>query len=188
MRFCPACGGPVELRTPPGDTAERHVCGRCATIHYLNPKVVVGAVCSHADRVLLCRRAIPPRRGFWTIPAGYLEIGESTEAGAAREAWEEARARIAIQGLLAVYNVVRIHQVQILYRAHLVSEEVAPGEETLELDLFRWRDIPWPKLAFPTVSWVLKRAIELEGRPPPYPVAVNPEGIDPPASPEQPSR
>ncbi|MDX1542069.1 MAG: NUDIX hydrolase [Geminicoccaceae bacterium] len=188
MRFCPTCGGSVDLRMPPGDTAERHVCARCGTIHYQNPKVVVGAVCSFGDRVLLCRRAIEPRRGFWTIPAGYLEIGESTEAAARREAYEEAYARIEIQGLLAVYNVVRIHQVQIHYRARLIDPEVAPGEETLELDLFRWQDIPWSELAFPTVTWVLRRAIELEGRTPPYPVMGNPEGAEPPSPFESRSR
>ena len=188
MRFCPACGGPVQLRQPPGETTDRHVCARCGTIHYQNPKVVVGAVCTHGERVLLCRRAIPPRRGFWTIPAGYLEIGESTEAGAKREAYEEARARIEIRGLLAVYNVVRIQQVQILYLADLVSPDVAPGEETLELDLFRWRDVPWADLAFPTVHWVLERAILLQGQAPPYPVAANPGGVDPPPSIERASR
>jgi len=164
MRFCSECGAPVELRRPEGDELERHVCTRCAEIHYQNPKVVVGAVCSWQDRVLLCRRAIEPRAGFWTIPAGYLELGESTEAGAAREAWEEARARIAITGILAVYNVVRIGQVQVLYRARLLSPDVTPGPETLELDLFSWEAIPWDALAFPSVHWVLERAMELHGR------------------------
>jgi ADP-ribose pyrophosphatase YjhB (NUDIX family) len=183
MRFCPACGGPVELERPPGDTVDRHVCRRCGEIHYRNPKVVVGTVCSHRDRVLLCRRAIEPRRGYWTIPAGYLEVGESTEEGARREAFEEARARLGELSLLAVYNVVRIEQVQVLYRAELASPEVAAGEETLELDLFRWSEIPWPELAFPTVRWVLERAISLLSTAPPYPVAGNPGGRDPPLLP-----
>jgi ADP-ribose pyrophosphatase YjhB (NUDIX family) len=175
MRFCSQCGAQLELRRPEGDELERHVCTDCGEIHYQNPRVVVGAVCSWGDRVLLCRRAIEPRAGLWTIPAGYLELGESAEEGAAREAWEEARARIEITGLLAVYSVVRIDQVQLLYRARLISPETAAGPETLELDLFDWHAIPWEELAFPTVRWVLKRAIELRDRAGPYPPAFGPE-------------
>jgi ADP-ribose pyrophosphatase YjhB (NUDIX family) len=104
MRFCPTCGAPVELKQPAGDTLARHVCSACGEIHYRNPKVVVGAVCSWQDRVLLCRRAIEPRAGFWAVPAGYLELGESTDQGAAREALEEACARIEILDLLAIYK------------------------------------------------------------------------------------
>ncbi len=174
MRFCSSCGGPVELKRPAGDEFERHVCTRCTTIHYLNPKVVVGAVCSWRDRVLLCRRAIEPRAGFWTVPAGYLEIGESTEAGAAREAYEEARARIEIEGLLAVYNVVRIGQVQLMYRARLLSPHIAAGPETRELDLFEWQAIPWRELAFPSVDWTLRRALELRDHEGPFPPALGP--------------
>lgn len=162
MRFCSQCGAPVELRRPEGDTLDRHVCTACGEIHYRNPKIVVGAVCTWQDRVLLCRRAIEPRAGFWTVPAGFLELAESTEEGARREAWEEACARIEITGLLALYNVVRIGQVQLFYRARLLAPEVAPGAETLELDLFPWDAIPWSELAFPTVDWVLRRAIELK--------------------------
>lgn len=174
MRFCSECGGRIELRQPEGDTLERHICTRCAAVHYVNPKVVVGAVCSWQDRVLLCRRAIEPRSGFWTIPAGYLEIGESTEAGAQREAYEEAHARIEIEGLLAVYNVVRIAQVQLLYRARLLSPQVEPGLETEELDLFAWQAIPWGELAFPSVDWVLRRARDLRHREGPHPPALGP--------------
>jgi ADP-ribose pyrophosphatase YjhB (NUDIX family) len=175
MRFCSRCGAPVELRRPEGDELERHVCTDCREIHYQNPKVVVGAVCTLDDRVLLCRRAIEPRAGLWTIPAGYLELGESAEEGAAREAWEEARARIEITGLLAVYSVVRIDQVQLLYRAHLLSPEIAAGPETLELDLFDWHAIPWEELAFPTVRWVLRRAIAVRDHAGPHPPALGPE-------------
>ena len=174
MRFCSECGAEVELRLPNGDTLERHTCPRCAAIHYVNPKVVVGAVCTWQDRVLLCRRAIEPRTGFWTIPAGYLEMGESTEAGARREAYEEARAEIEITGLLAVYNVVRIGQVQILYRARLLTPEVEAGPETAELDLFGWPAVPWGELAFPTVHWVLRRAQELRGHDGDFPPALGP--------------
>ena len=175
MRYCSQCGAAVELKRPEGELLERHVCIECGEIHYQNPKVVVGAVCSWHDRILLCRRAIEPRAGFWTIPAGYLEIGESTEQGAAREAWEEARARIAIEGLLAVYNVVRIGQVQLHYRARLLSPEIAAGPETRELDLFSWDAIPWGELAFPTVEWVLRRALTLRGQSGPYVPALGPE-------------
>lgn len=183
MRFCASCGAEVERSIPAGDDLERDVCPACGTIHYQNPKVVVGSVCTwpgpgagEGERVLLCRRAIEPRSGFWTIPAGYLEMGESTEAGACREAFEEARARIEITGLLAVYNVVRIGQVQVLYRARLVSPDVEAGPETIELDLFAWEAIPWSELAFPSVHWVLNRALELRGRDHrPYPAVGNPE-------------
>jgi ADP-ribose pyrophosphatase YjhB (NUDIX family) len=175
MRFCAQCGASVELRRPEGDELDRHVCTECGEIHYQNPKIVVGAVCTLRDRVLLCRRAIEPRAGLWTIPAGYLELGERAEEGAAREAFEEARARIEITGLLAVYSVVRIDQVQLLYRARLLSPEIAAGPETLELALFDWHAVPWPELAFPTVHWVLRRAIELRDHAGPYPPAFGPE-------------
>jgi len=164
MRFCPSCGAPVVRRCPPGDDRERYVCERCDLVHYLNPKVVVGSVCVRDDRLLICRRAIEPRRGFWTIPAGYLELGETAEQGARREAWEEARARIEIESLLAVYSIARIDQVQILYRATLTHSDVAPGPESLEVKLVPWNSIPWDELAFPTVRWVLERALEMRGR------------------------
>ncbi len=174
MRFCSLCGARVELRRPAGDTFERHVCAGCGEIHYRNPKVVVGAVCLWRGRVLLCRRAIEPRPGFWTVPAGYLELGESTEEGARREALEEANARIEIGALLAVYNVVRIGQVQLFYQARLLDAAVAAGVETLELDLFDWAKIPWAELAFPSVEWVLRRAQALKDTAEPYPPALGP--------------
>jgi ADP-ribose pyrophosphatase YjhB (NUDIX family) len=164
MKFCPSCAAPVVRRRPPGDDRERYVCERCDVVHYLNPKVVVGSVCVRDDRLLICRRAIEPRRGFWTIPAGYLELGETTEQGARREAWEEARARIEIDALLAVYSIARIDQVQILYRATLTDPDVAPGPESLEVRLVAWDAIPWDELAFPTVRWVLERARAMRDR------------------------
>jgi ADP-ribose pyrophosphatase YjhB (NUDIX family) len=174
MRFCTECGAPVTLRRPEGDTFERHVCTGCGEIHYLNPKVVVGTVCRWDDRVLLCRRAIEPAAGLWVVPAGYLERGESTEDGARREAFEEAGARLDITGLLAVYNVVRIGQVQLFYGARLVDPDVVPGPETLELDLFEWTAIPWDELAFPSVRWVLRRALEIKDAAGPYLPALGP--------------
>jgi ADP-ribose pyrophosphatase YjhB (NUDIX family) len=151
----PDDGGPIVHRTPDGDTHPRLVCEECGFIHYTNPLVVVGAVCWWQDRVLLCRRAIEPQSGLWTIPAGYLELGESCAEGAVREAREEAHADIAITALLAVYSIPRISQVQLIHRAALRSPYIAAGEESLEVGLFAWDDIPWDTLAFPSVRWAL---------------------------------
>jgi len=145
-----------ERRVPDGDTHERDVCGTCAFVHYVNPKIVTGAVVSHDGRLLLCRRAIEPRRGFWTIPAGYLETGESVEDGARREAREEAMAEIAIDTVLAIYSITRISQIQILFRATLADQAFAAGPESLEVRLFAWDEVPWNDLAFPSVHWALK--------------------------------
>src|SRR6185437_6933719 len=147
--------GPSVMLIPEGDTRERQVCPDCGFINYVNPKIVVGSVVTWQDRILLCRRAIDPRRGFWTLPAGYLELNESAAEGARREAQEEARAEIAIDGLLAVYSIPRISQVQLIYRAHLDRPDYAAGPESLEVALFAWNDIPWDDLAFPSVRWAL---------------------------------
>ncbi len=140
---------------PAGDNRSRLVCADCGFINYENPKVVVGAVCRWEDRILLCRRAIEPRRGFWTLPAGYLELNETTADGAKREAWEEARAKIELDGVLAVYSIARLSQVQVIYRARLLSPAIEIGPESTEVGLFRWAEIPWPDLAFPSVRWAL---------------------------------
>jgi ADP-ribose pyrophosphatase YjhB (NUDIX family) len=155
MSNAPAGRGPSILTVPEGDNRERMVCPDCGFINYENPKIVVGTVFLWQERFLLCRRAINPRRGYWTLPAGYLELNESTQAGAMREAWEEAQARITIDGLLAVYDIPRISQVQIIYRAHLNAPEFAAGAESLEVKLFTWDEIPWDELAFPSVRWAL---------------------------------
>ncbi len=181
MRFCPSCGAEVELKVPAGDDRERHVCPGCGTVHYHNPKIVVGSVCTLGERLLLCRRAIPPRQGFWTIPAGYLELGESAEAGARREAWEEARARIELEGLMAVYSVERIGQVQLLFRARLLHADVAAGPESLEVRLLGWDEIPWEDLAFPTVRWILEHAGTLRGSHGPLVTVGNPGAGQPEA-------
>lgn len=156
VRFCATCGAPVELRVPEGDERARHVCSACGQVHYVNPRVVVGAVCEWEGRLLLCRRAIDPRRGLWTLPAGFLEQGETTAEGARREAWEEARARIDVRDVLAVYDLPHISQVQVFFRAPLVTPDVAAGPESLEVGLFAWEDVPWADLAFPTVAWALR--------------------------------
>ena len=139
---------------PDGDTIERDVCRNCGFIAYDNPKIVVGAVVSAGDRILLCRRAIPPRHGFWTLPAGFMELNETPEDGARREAMEEANAAIAIERLLAIYTIPRISQVQLIFRARLESA-VSPGPESLDVALFDWADIPWDEIAFPSVHWAL---------------------------------
>ncbi|MEM7041502.1 MAG: NUDIX hydrolase [Pseudomonadota bacterium] len=167
MRFCPDCGAATRRFVPEGDNLERDVCTDCGKIHYINPKVVVGAVCTWDEKILLCRRAIDPRSGYWTIPAGFMEVGESTEHGAIRETMEEANARIEVTDLLAIYNIVRLSQVQIFYRAKMLTPDFSAGVETLELDLFRIEDIPWDDLAFPTVHWILKKAIAVRDQPPP---------------------
>lgn len=148
--------GSFIRRVPEGDSHERLVCSDCGFIQYENPKVVVGTVCVWEDRILLCRRAINPRKGFWTLPAGYLELRETTAGGALREAWEEARAKIEIEGVLAVYTITRLSQVQVIYRARLMSPDVSAGPESAEVGLFRWAEIPWPEIAFPSVRWALR--------------------------------
>lgn len=149
-----------EQRVPTGDDRPRLVCADCGFVNYQNPKIVVGSVATwqppgETELLLLCRRAINPRRGFWTLPAGYLELNESTEAGARREAWEEARASLRIGPLLAVYTIERLSQVQLIYRASLERPAIAAGPESLEVGLFAWADIPWDGIAFPSVRWAL---------------------------------
>lgn len=144
-------------RIPADDDIERAVCDRCGFVDYENPKIVVGSVATWEDRVLLCRRAIEPRAGYWTLPAGYLERNESPENGALREAWEEARARLAIDQLLATYAITRISQVQLIYRARLIDPAVAAGPESREVRLFSWDRLPAiDQIAFPSVNWALE--------------------------------
>jgi ADP-ribose pyrophosphatase YjhB (NUDIX family) len=140
---------------PEGEDRERLTCAECGYIAYENPKIVTGSVVSVDGRILLCRRAIEPRRGFWTIPAGYMELGETVEEAARREAREEACAEIALDGVLALYSIARIGQVQVLFRARLATPGFAAGPESLEVRLFDWDEIPWAELAFPSVRWVL---------------------------------
>src|ERR1700732_1685401 len=141
--------GPSVRRIPEGDNRERMICAECGFVLYDNPKIVVGSVARWGERILMCRRSINPRRGCWTLPAGYLELNESTSARAEREAWEEAQARIQIDGLLAIYDIPRISQVQLIYRARLLDEAVAAGPESLAVRLFGWAEIPGDEVAFP---------------------------------------
>lgn len=149
---------------PPGDNLERSVCAECGFVDYQNPKIVVGAVVTFKEDILLCRRAIDPRSGYWTLPAGYLELNETPEDGAKREAKEEACADIAIDRVLAIYSIPRISQVQIIYRARLMNEDFAPGPESKEVRLFSWGDIPWADIAFPSVGWALRQHRDVIGR------------------------
>ena len=159
-----------DRRTPEGEDRERLVCGDCGFVAYENPKIVVGSVVEVAGQVLLCRRAIEPRRGFWTLPAGYMEMSETVEEGAMREAWEEARAKLALGGILAVYSIARLGQVQVIFRATLAEPGFAAGPESLDVRLFAWEDVPWDEIAFPSVRWALnawhEAAPGIAGNPP----------------------
>lgn len=157
IQHCRQCGAPVVYRLPDdGDTKPRAVCTACATVHYENPLNVVGTVPVWGDQVLLCRRAIEPRYGLWTLPAGFMELGESTQDGALRETEEEAGARVEMQGLYTVLNVVRVGQVHLFYRARLLDIDFAPGTETLETRLFFEHEVPWDQIAFRTVRETLQ--------------------------------
>ena len=151
MKFCSNCGSEVALKIPAGDTLPRHVCDACGTIHYQNPKMIVGCIAEWESRILLCRRAIEPRHGLWTVPAGFMENGETTAQGAMRETLEEANARVEVGPLYAMYNIPHINQVYILFRARLLDLDFSAGAETLEARLFNEVDIPWEALAFATV-------------------------------------
>lgn len=153
--------GPVALRVPEGDDRLRRVCDDCGFIYYENPKVIVGAVCTWTredgeDQFLMIRRGIEPRLGYWSIPAGYMELNETTEAGAVREVWEEARARVVPNALLAVYNLPQISQVHLIYRASMSSAHHGAGPESIETGLFTWDEIPWDELAYPNVRSMLE--------------------------------
>ncbi|MBL8482073.1 MAG: NUDIX hydrolase [Rhodocyclaceae bacterium] len=156
MNFCSNCGHPVSLQVPPGDTLPRHVCPECGSIHYQNPKIIVGALAEWERRVLMCRRAIEPRYGLWTLPAGFMECGEDSLQGALRETLEEAGARIEILGLYSVINITYVDQIYLIYRARLLDLDFAAGEESLEVALVDEADIPWTALAFRTVDLTLR--------------------------------
>jgi ADP-ribose pyrophosphatase YjhB (NUDIX family) len=157
MKFCSLCGARVEPRIPDGDHLPRFVCTSCGTIHYENPRIIVGCVPEHDGRILLCKRAIEPRLGYWTMPAGFMENGETLEDGAARECLEEACARVEIGSILALVNVVHAHQVHIMFRARMISPDYDAGAESLEVAMYRPEDIPWADIAFRSVEFALRR-------------------------------
>jgi ADP-ribose pyrophosphatase YjhB (NUDIX family) len=156
MKFCSDCGAPVALKIPPGDTLPRHVCDACGTVHYSNPKMVIGCIPEWRDQVLLCKRAIEPRYGLWTLPAGFMENGETVAQAALRETLEEARARVELAGMFSVLSVPHVNQVHIFYRARLVDLGFGPGAESLEVQLFPESAIPWREIAFRTVATTLR--------------------------------
>lgn len=160
MKFCSSCGGSITLSVPQDDNRARHTCDDCGMVHYQNPKIVTGAIITWEDKILLCKRAIEPRYGLWTVPAGYMENGETTYQGALRETWEEARANIVIDDLYATINLPHINQVYMLFRARLQDLDFAPGTESLEVELFSEAGIPWDELAFPMVTESLKLFFE----------------------------
>lgn len=160
MNYCSACGQAVNSTVPEGDNRPRDVCSSCGAVHYVNPKVVVGTVPVYGGQFLLCRRAIEPRRGFWTVPAGFMELGETLGEAALRETWEEALARVELGPLYAVVDVVHAGQVHVFFRARLPEPEFGAGAETLETRLFHPDEIPWQELAFPSVRIALEQHLE----------------------------
>ena len=157
MKFCSQCGAGVELRIPEGDNLPRFICVQCETIHYQNPKIVTGCIAEWEDKILLCQRAIDPRSGLWTLPAGYMENRETTLQAATRETREEANADVEITELYALFNIPHISQVYLIYRARLLNLEFHPGAESLDVKLFKEEDIPWENLAFAVIKETLKR-------------------------------
>lgn len=160
MKFCSNCGQPVEIKVPTGDHLPRHVCTACHVIHYQNPLIIAGCIPIWEDQILICRRAIEPRKGFWTLPAGFMENNETVAEGAAREAQEEALADVHIGSLLAVVTVLHTHQVHMMFRAHLRSLDIGVGPESLEVKLVRETEIPWNELAFQSVRFTLEKFLE----------------------------
>ena len=156
MKFCSNCAAPLSIRIPPDDSRERHVCDACGSIHYQNPRNVVGSIPVYREQILLCRRAIEPRHGYWTLPAGFMELGESTGAGAARETYEEAGALVEIGPLYSLLNVPHTEQVHLFYLATMTTPKFSAGEESLEVALFYEHEIPWSEIAFPTVKQTLE--------------------------------
>ena len=156
MNFCSQCAAPVALRVPPGDDRPRHVCDTCGVIHYRNPKIVAGSIPECGGRILLCRRAIEPRAGRWTLPAGFMENGETTGEAAARETREEANARVEIDALFTCIDIPRINQVYVMFRARLVDGAFSPGAESLDARLFGEAEVPWDEIAFPAITRTLE--------------------------------
>jgi len=160
MRYCSNCAQPVATSVPAGDNRPRAVCGSCGTIHYVNPKLVVGCVPEHQGQILLCRRAIEPRLGFWTVPAGFMELGETMAEAALRETLEEALARVELGRLFSIVDVVQAGQVHVFFEGRLREPGFGVGAETLEVRLFRPEDIPWPELAFQSVRIALEQYLD----------------------------
>ena len=157
MKYCSNCGATTSLQIPDGDTLPRHVCQRCEAIHYQNPKIVVGCIPEWQGQILLCKRAIEPRYGLWTIPAGFMENDETVEEAAHRETMEEAKASVDLTSLYAVLSIPHVNQVYMVFRATMKEKDFGAGEESLEVCLFHINKIPWRKLAFPVITETLER-------------------------------
>lgn len=156
MKFCSHCGNPVERRVPAGDNRERFVCAHCEAVHYQNPKIVAGCLAEWNGRILMCRRAIEPRAGLWTLPAGFMENDETTSEAAARETLEEANARVDLTDLYTVFSLPHVNQVYMVFRGRLLDLDFRPGEESLEVSLFEEAEIPWQAIAFETIRHTLR--------------------------------
>ncbi|MDH4126839.1 MAG: NUDIX hydrolase [Gammaproteobacteria bacterium] len=163
MKYCADCGRPVTLRIPEDDNRTRSVCDACGTVHYVNPKIVVGCIPEKNGRVLLCKRAIEPRYGYWTVPAGFMELGESTAEGAVRETLEEAGAKVEIGHLFASVDVVDAGQLHLFFTAKMLSD-FSPGKESLEVRMFAENEIPWDDLAFQSGRYALRKYFDDQGR------------------------
>ncbi|MDY6828941.1 MAG: NUDIX hydrolase [Pseudomonadota bacterium] len=160
MKYCTACGNDVRWDIPDNDNRERHICNHCGQIHYQNPRIIAGSVPVHGDQILLCRRAIEPRRGFWTLPAGFMENGETVQQAAERETLEEANARVRVESLYTLFNLTHINQIYMFFRAELAVPEFSAGPESLEVALFSEAEIPWDELAFAVVERTLRLHFE----------------------------
>ncbi len=156
MKHCSRCGGTIKLQIPQGDNRERHVCSECEHIHYQNPRIIAGCLAVTGDKVLLCQRGIEPQKGFWTLPAGFMENGETTQAAAMRETREEALAHVEDLELYTLTSITHISQVQLIYRCQLVGDNYGVGEESVAVNLFAEHEIPWDELAFPTIRHALE--------------------------------
>ncbi len=163
MKHCSNCGKPIQRGVPAGDNRQRYMCSSCDIVHYQNPLIVVGCVPEQDGKILLCKRAIEPRYGYWTLPAGFMELGESLQQGASRETFEEACAEVEIGRLFASVDVIHAGQVHFFFRAALLSGH-SPGEESLETELYEVDDIPWSELAFKSVEFALRKYVEDDGR------------------------
>ena len=160
MKFCSQCGAEVNLKIPQDDNRERYICISCETIHYQNPNIVAGCIPVWEDQILLCKRAIEPRSGLWTLPAGFMELGETTMEAARRETQEEANATVKIEDLYVVINLPAVNQVYMMFRSTLMDLNFSPGLESLDVKLFKEEDIPWDDLAFGTIQQTLKFYLE----------------------------
>jgi ADP-ribose pyrophosphatase YjhB (NUDIX family) len=156
MKYCSECGAQVTLEIPAGDNRPRHICSQCETIHYSNPKIVAGCIPVWEDKILLCKRAIEPRHGLWTLPAGFMENDESTVEAALRETMEEAGAHVEVRDLYTMISLVHINQVYMMFLADMTDTDFAPGEESLETELFSESEIPWDRIAFPVIEETMR--------------------------------